>query len=85
MIFNLTGTPNQQDDVSFVTDQKAIDYLKSFPSKSKADLKAVFPGSDDTALDFLSNLLVFNPFLRPSISECLNHPYLSDIKEYYKS
>ncbi len=70
--------------MSFVTDHKAIDYLKSFPKRSKADLKQVFPGSDDQALDFLSMLLSFNPFLRPSIQECLDHPYLISIKEYYK-
>ena len=70
--------------MSFVTDQKAIDYLKSFPVKDKANLKILFPGSDDLSLAFLSRMLVFNPFIRPTIQECLDDPYLNDIKEYYK-
>jgi len=33
VIFNCIGTPNE-DDKSFVTDQKAIEYLDSFPTQS---------------------------------------------------
>lgn len=37
-IFNLLGTPNE-DDISFVTDEKAIMYLKSFKPIARADLQ----------------------------------------------
>ena len=36
-IFQVLGTP-QGDDISFVTDQKAVAYLKSFPI---IDIKSV--------------------------------------------
>jgi hypothetical protein len=37
MIFNLIGTPNEEDK-SFVTDVKATEYLKSFKAREKVAL-----------------------------------------------
>jgi mitogen-activated protein kinase 1/3 len=37
IIFEVIGTP-EEDDRSFVTDQKALEYLNAFPKKSKVDL-----------------------------------------------
>ena len=34
VIFEVIGTPSE-DDKSFVTDQKAIDYLNAFPKREK--------------------------------------------------
>ena len=80
MIYNVIGTPND-DDVSFLTDLKALSYLKSFPARPRLDLKCKFPGARDEALDLLDKILVFNPFFRPSVQECLDHPYLSNVRQ----
>merc|ERR1711998_280543 len=40
-------------------------------------LKERFPGASDEALDFLSNLMCFNPTKRMTAEQALNHPYLS--------
>lgn len=52
MIFEVIGTPNETDK-SFVTDQKAIEYLESFPQKPKADLTKTYPGATPEAINFL--------------------------------
>jgi serine/threonine protein kinase len=44
----------------------------------------MFRGVGEEAIDFLNKMLVFNPFLRPSIDECLDHPYLDKVKHYFR-
>ena len=83
MIFDIIGTPNEEEK-SFITDKKALDYLDSFDLKQRADLSKRFPAITDLALDFLFKMLTFNPFLRPTIQECLDHPYLKTIADYFK-
>jgi mitogen-activated protein kinase 1/3 len=52
VIFEVVGTPTEADK-SFVTDQKALEYLDSFPQRPKMDLKKMYPGATEDALDFL--------------------------------
>lgn len=80
VIFSILGTPNE-DDINFVTDAKAIEYLKSFSPKKKVDFKEIYPGSSAEALDFINKTVVFNPMKRMSIEECLAHPYLSKVRD----
>lgn len=35
-------------------------------------------GASDDALDFLRRLLVFNPSMRLTVEEALQHPYMKD-------
>jgi mitogen-activated protein kinase 1/3 len=42
VIFSVLGTPNEED-MDFVTDNKAVEYLKSFPNKKRVDFKDLFP------------------------------------------
>ena len=37
MIFNLIGTPNE-DDMSFITDEKALSYIRGFTHREPANL-----------------------------------------------
>lgn len=62
----MIGTPTD-DDKSFVTDQKAIEYLDSFPKTERVDLQKKYPGSPLEAIDFLNKVLVFNPYFRMSL------------------
>jgi serine/threonine protein kinase len=56
-------------------------YLKSFPKRERIDLRSKFPGASDEALDLLQRILVFNPYFRLSIQECLEHPYLKGMRQ----
>lgn len=73
MIFAVIGTPSDSDK-SFVTDQKALEYLETFANIPKTDLAAKYPGSSAEAIDFLNRILVFNPYFRMSLKDCLEHP-----------
>ena len=62
----MIGTPTEADK-SFVTDQKALEYLEQFPPVAKAEIKAKYPASDEDSVDFLNKVLVFNPYFRITV------------------
>ncbi|CAI2368595.1 unnamed protein product [Moneuplotes crassus] len=80
IIFQKLGTPSE-DDRSFVTDQKAIEYLDAFPECERVDFHGIYKGGGDEALDLLDKFLQFNPYYRISIDECLEHPFLADVRK----
>lgn len=79
VIFAVIGTPTDSDK-AFVTDQKALEYLETFAKTDKADLTAKYPGSSPEAIDFLYKVLVFNPYYRISLKECLEHPLFAVVR-----
>lgn len=83
MIFEVIGTPNEEDK-SFVTDAKAQEYLEAFPPKDKTDLTTLYPGAGEEALDLLGRTLVFNPYFRISVDEALLHPFFKKVKKSEK-
>jgi mitogen-activated protein kinase 1/3 len=80
IIFSVLGTP-KEDDFEFVTDAKAIDYLRSFPFKKPVDLQELYPAATPEALDLLRKMLQFNPKKRINIEDSINHPFLSKIRD----
>ena len=80
IIFSVLGTP-KEDDFAFVTDAKAIDYLRSFPFKKPVELGELYPAATPDTLDLMRKMLQFNPKKRITIEECLNHPFLSKIRD----
>eukprot|EP00995_Heteronema_vittatum_P008329 NODE_351_length_1446_cov_425.730136_g256_i0.p1 GENE.NODE_351_length_1446_cov_425.730136_g256_i0~~NODE_351_length_1446_cov_425.730136_g256_i0.p1 ORF type:complete len:451 (-),score=-24.08 NODE_351_length_1446_cov_425.730136_g256_i0:93-1403(-) len=80
MIFQKLGTPDD-DDLEFITDDKALEYLRSFPEKAKTSLRSMFPAASGEALDLLQKTLKFNPHQRLTINECLDHPLFRDIRD----
>lgn len=80
MIFDVIGTPSEED-YSFVTDAKALEYLASFTERPRVDLKKMYPAAGDEAIDLLNKMLVFNPYFRPKLEECLKHPFLEAVRK----
>jgi mitogen-activated protein kinase 1/3 len=80
VIFEVIGTPDESE-ISFVTDQKALEYLNSFGQKPKIDLQAQFPGATEEAIDFLGKTLIFNPYFRISLDDCFEHPLFEKIRK----
>lgn len=68
IIFQKLGTPSL-DDMSFVTDQKAIEYLEAYPQMDRVDFHDIYKGGGDDALDLLQKFLQFNPYFRITIDE----------------
>lgn len=70
-----------EGDKSFVTDQKALEYLEQFSEIERADLKLKYPGASPEAIDFLEKVLVFNPYFRISLADCLEHPLFEQVRQ----
>jgi mitogen-activated protein kinase 1/3 len=66
--------------MSFVTDQKAIEYLKSFNYVGRMDLESKYPGATKDAIDFLNKALVLNPFFRISLDKAIEHPLFDNVR-----
>lgn len=83
IIFTVIGTP-KSNDLAFVSDDKAMEYLKSFPNKPKTEFKTMFPVASEESIDFLNRTLKFNPNERMTIDECINHPLMNDVRQNEK-
>lgn len=78
------GTPTQED-LSFVTDQTALNYLNEFPKhEAGRNLKEDYPYASDMALDLMKRMIQFNPFFRPNIDDILGHPYFTKVRKQHK-
>jgi serine/threonine protein kinase len=80
VIFEVIGSPNEEDK-SFVTDSKALEYLNAFPKREKVDLSTIYPGAGEEAIDLLHKILVFNPYFRISLDDCLEHPFFKKLRK----
>jgi hypothetical protein len=80
-IFDVIGTP-EADDFSIITDEKAIQYLKSFDYREKVELDRIYPGSNSTYLSIIGQNLTFNPDKRMPIEDILNHTYFNDVRDH---
>jgi mitogen-activated protein kinase 1/3 len=81
LIFDLIGTPTA-DDCSFVTDVKALHYLRQFRARPQVNLREVYPTGSDDALRLISSMLQFNPYFRPTVDELLSDDYFSDVRQF---
>mmetsp|Transcript_15956 Transcript_15956/g.15894 ORF Transcript_15956/g.15894 Transcript_15956/m.15894 type:complete len:167 (-) Transcript_15956:27-527(-) len=79
MIFRIIGTPSD-DDCSFISDQTALNYVRSFPVTDPVDLRELYPGSTSEELNLLLRLLTFSPIKRITLDQALDHPYFRDIR-----
>jgi mitogen-activated protein kinase 1/3 len=83
VIFSVLGTP-KEEDFEFVTDAKALEYLKSFPYKKPVDLNEIYPAASSEAIDLLKKCLQFDPRKRIAVDDAINHPFLSKIRDKTK-
>jgi len=78
LIFNVLGTPSSED-LAFITNEKALEYIKSLKKKPKIPFNKIYKDANPLALDLLDRMLTFNPHKRISIDEALAHPYLKSL------
>ena len=71
--------------MSFVTDSKALTYLRRYPTKPPINLREKYPEGSDDALRLLRQMLQFNPFNRPTVDELLNDAYFNDVRQFSKA
>ncbi|OQR83793.1 sporangia induced mitogen-activated protein kinase [Achlya hypogyna] len=78
IICDKLGTPSEEE-LHFVTSEKARRFMKGQPNKPKVPLDKLFPNAKPNALDLLDKMLVFDPSKRISVEEALEHPYLESL------
>ena len=83
VIFDVIGSPNEEDK-SYVSDSKALEYLNGFSKRERVDLHKMYPGAGEEAIDLLNKILVMNPYFRISIAEMLEHPFFDGCRKAEK-
>lgn len=97
IIINRLGKPDE-DDISFINDQNAKNYLASFDGKPKKEAQKIFhdyypcklvflifsTDSSKEAIDLLKKMLQFNPKNRISINQVLQHDYFNSVSDKAK-
>lgn len=80
LILDLLGKP-EQEDVSFVENAKAREFLKNYDSKIVSTFDSQFKSLnvDPQGMDLLKKLLIFDPRKRLTVEEALSHPFLTDL------
>jgi mitogen-activated protein kinase 1/3 len=80
LIFNLIGTPNQEDLMS-IQDPKAREYVASFPARQGQSILDYLPGCSAHEVDILAKMLSFNPKRRISLNQLIEHPYFNSVRD----
>lgn len=78
IICDKLGTP-REDELHFVTSEKAMRFMKNQPMKPAIPFNKLFPTAKPTAIDLLEKMLVFDPAKRISVEKALEHPYLESL------
>ncbi len=69
------------EDLDFIMDYKTRKQVESYEENSNTTFGSIFHNFDSDGLNLLSKMLVFNPYRRISIEECLEHPYLTELHD----
>lgn len=80
LILNILGMP-PEDELNFIRNDKARNYVKSVKASRKVPWTTVFnnttPTPNNDALDLIEKLLKFNPDNRMDVEQALQHPFVS--------
>ncbi|CAM9339477.1 unnamed protein product [Chrysoparadoxa australica] len=77
VIFGVIGTPPEEDVAAL---GEVRQYLEKLKPKQPRDLRQLYPGADQSALELLQGMLQFNPSKRITVEEALNSKYLSSVR-----
>lgn len=80
VIFEVIGTPNETE-LDFITDDKALMYLRSFGQREKKEFALIYPHSHGNVIQLMERMLLFDPRKRISVTEALASPYFDDIRD----
>jgi mitogen-activated protein kinase 1/3 len=87
MIFNLLGTPNEDDCVELERDD-AKKYIKCFAPRPGDGLWSKFPnapnGADSLELALLARMLQFNPTSRIDVDKAIKDPLFKELRDQNK-
>ncbi|XP_028766017.1 mitogen-activated protein kinase homolog NTF3 [Neltuma alba] len=78
LIINILGS-QREEDLEFIDNPKAKRYIKSLPYSPGMPFSRLYPNAPPLAIDLLQKMLVFDPSKRISVTEALQHPYMSPL------
>jgi mitogen-activated protein kinase 1/3 len=80
LICEKLGKP-RDEDLDFVTSERARRFMNSLPDKAPVPLSELFPQhkKEKQALDLLKKMLEIHPKRRVCIAEALSHPFLESL------
>lgn len=67
------------NDLDFVTSEKAKRFMKKLPNKTPVHLSLQFPGAPLDALDAMRKMLEIHPHKRMTVNEALKHPFFEQL------
>ncbi|KAG9128653.1 hypothetical protein Leryth_025940 [Lithospermum erythrorhizon] len=76
LIINILGS-QREEDLEFIDNPKARNYIKSLPYTPGIPLSRLYPHGQPLGIDLLQKMLVFDPSKRISVTDALQHPYMS--------
>jgi serine/threonine protein kinase len=68
-----------EQDLNFVTSDKAKRFMRKLPNKLPAPLNVQFPNTPSDALDLMRKMLQIHPRRRINVEDSLSHPFLSQL------
>ena len=80
LIIDVLGTQDVKD-LDFISNSSAKNFVMQFQNIPKKNFSDILKCENPLAVDLVEKMLVFNPEKRYSIEECLNHPYLKNMRE----
>ena len=80
LIIDVLGTQDVSD-LNFISNSSAKSFVMQFQNIPKKNFKDILKCENPQAVDLVEKMLVFNPDKRFSIEDCLNHPYLKNMRE----
>jgi mitogen-activated protein kinase 1/3 len=83
VIFEVLGTPDESE-IDFITDDKALLYLKSYGHREKKSLDMIYHGSHPALVELIEKMVVFDPRKRTNFEEALSHPYFEEVRDVSK-
>ena len=75
LIIELLGTQSEED-MQFITNSHAKNYVLSFKRLQKKPLNTVIRYNNLEAIDLIERMLVFNPNKRINVETAISHPYI---------
>lgn len=76
LIINILGS-QREENLEFIDNPKARKYIKTLPYSIGTPFARLYPQAHPLAIDLLQRMLVFDPSKRISVTEALEHPYMT--------